>query len=231
MDHETAVRQNLTERYLLNELDSAARDEFEEHYFDCQQCAADVHAGALFVEQSKAVMASAEKRSSGQERPAVSVRAESAPRSNWFNWLRPAIAVPAFAVLLAIVGYQDYANRRLERLANSPQILASAVINLSVRGTEPISVPAQAGQAIGLTLNLPSRAYSAYALDLYSSQGALEWSSTIPAAGRDSLTISIPAGDVTGSDGAVSKLIVHGISPSGASEELGRYPIELQNPK
>src|ERR1035441_1684537 len=41
MDHDAVVRQNMTERYLLNELDPEARDEFEEHYFDCPDCAAD----------------------------------------------------------------------------------------------------------------------------------------------------------------------------------------------
>ncbi len=57
MDHDMVVRQKMTERYLLKELDPAARDEFEEHFFDCKDCAFDVHAGALFVEQSKVVLA------------------------------------------------------------------------------------------------------------------------------------------------------------------------------
>src|SRR5450631_2029029 len=57
MDHDVVVRQKMTERYLLDELDPAARDEFEEHFFDCADCALDVHAGALFVEQSKVVLA------------------------------------------------------------------------------------------------------------------------------------------------------------------------------
>ncbi len=35
MDHQLAAAQNMTERYLLDELDPAARDEFEEHYFNC----------------------------------------------------------------------------------------------------------------------------------------------------------------------------------------------------
>ena len=46
MDHEVVVRQKLTERYLLGELDGQAREEFEEHYFDCPDCAVDVHAAA-----------------------------------------------------------------------------------------------------------------------------------------------------------------------------------------
>jgi len=33
MDHDAVVRQKMTERYLLGELDSETRDEFEEHFF------------------------------------------------------------------------------------------------------------------------------------------------------------------------------------------------------
>src|ERR1700751_6014258 len=57
MDHEEAVRQNATERYLLDELDPELRDQFEEHLFDCQDCALDVRAGAMFVEQTKVILA------------------------------------------------------------------------------------------------------------------------------------------------------------------------------
>jgi anti-sigma factor RsiW len=47
MDHQEAVRQNATEKYLLDELDPELRDQFEEHLFDCQDCALDVRAGAM----------------------------------------------------------------------------------------------------------------------------------------------------------------------------------------
>ena len=57
MDHAEAVRQKATERYLLDELDPDVRDQFEEHLFDCQDCALDVRAAAMFVEQSKVVLA------------------------------------------------------------------------------------------------------------------------------------------------------------------------------
>src|ERR1700757_2201234 len=57
MDHEEAGRQNATERYLLDELDPELRDQFEEHLFDCQDCALDLRAGAMFVEQTKVILA------------------------------------------------------------------------------------------------------------------------------------------------------------------------------
>ena len=222
MDHDAVVRQKMTERYLLNELEPEARDEFESHYFDCPDCAADVHAGAMFVEQSKVVL--------GAERPAASPERVPVPapaRSGWFAWLRPAFVVPVLAVLLVVIGYQDRAYRLLRQAANSPQVLASAVVNVGVRGTEPISVPARAGQAFGLSLNVPPESrYSSYKLDLYSSQGKLEWSRTIPASGNEGLSLYVP-----GSDPPPAVLAVYGITAGGESVDLGRYPIELQNQK
>jgi len=38
-----------TEKYLLDELDLRLRDEFEEHLFDCQECAFDCWAGATLL--------------------------------------------------------------------------------------------------------------------------------------------------------------------------------------
>ena len=59
MDHDVVVRQKMTERYLLGELDPDARDEFEEHFFDCQECAQDVIAVAGFVDNARHVWRSA----------------------------------------------------------------------------------------------------------------------------------------------------------------------------
>jgi anti-sigma factor RsiW len=226
MDHTAVVREKMTERYLLNELASDLRDEFEEHYFDCQECAMDVRAGSQFVEQSRIVLA--------EETEPISVRATARPRpvpspwsaGLWFAWFRPALAVPVLALLLVVVVYQNRVNSRLQEAVNSPQLIASAVVNLSVRGTEPVVIPAQPGQAISLSLNVPpDNGYSSYKLDLYSSQGALEWSRSIPA-GNDALSLLIPpAGH------QFTTLMVYGVKAGGESVNLGRFRIELQNQK
>ncbi len=243
MDHDAVVRQKMTERYLLNELDPQVRDEFEEHYFDCPNCAADVHAGALFVEQSKVVLRAemrTEVRSEVRTEDGQKIQSETtAPsaermpepaRTGWFIWLRPAFAVPVLALLLAVIAYQNRANVLLQQAADSPQVLASAVVNLNVRGAEPISVPARAGQPFGLTLNLPpATRFSSYKMDLYSPQGKLQWSRTVPATG-DTLSLYIPAG-VSGSDHDAATLAVQGLAAGGGSEDLGRYPIEFENQK
>lgn len=216
MDHNQAVREKATERYLLNELEPGVRDQFEEHLFDCQECALDLRTAAMLVEQSKVLLA---------EKPVVApIRVPVPVSSGWLAWLRPAFAAPAFALLLLVVGYLGVANSRLRHDANSPQLLASAVINVGMRGETPIQVAAQAGQAFQLSLNVPPGQYSSYKLDLYSAQGELEWSHTVAASGSDVLSLYVPAG-------GPGALAVHGITAGGESVDLGRFRIELQGQK
>ena len=53
MEHIEAVQQMAAERYLLDELPPELRDAFEEHLFDCPECAFDLRAGAAFVDEAK----------------------------------------------------------------------------------------------------------------------------------------------------------------------------------
>ena len=126
MDHADAVRMNATERYLLNELDTTQLEQFEEHMFECQECALDVQTASIFLEQSKKVLAQPAPVPVPVPRPVPA----PAP-SPWFAWLRPAIAVPAMAVLLLAIGYQGYLLRGTQ--GSTPDILASATINVATR--------------------------------------------------------------------------------------------------
>src|SRR5258708_12600970 len=49
MNHAESVESMAVERYLLKEMQLAERDAFEEHFFDCSECAAGVRAGAAIV--------------------------------------------------------------------------------------------------------------------------------------------------------------------------------------
>ena len=53
MNHSEAVDRMIAERYLLDELDADERDAFEEHLFDCPECALEVRAGTAFVSEAK----------------------------------------------------------------------------------------------------------------------------------------------------------------------------------
>jgi anti-sigma factor RsiW len=136
MDHDAVVRQKITEKYLLGELDLQARDEFEEHFFDCPDCALDVQAGALFVEESKVALAEkSEPASAG-----LAVTAPALVKPGWLAWLRPGLrsmfAVPVMALLLAVIGYQNLVTYpQLNRELNSPQVLPWASVNVGTWGS------------------------------------------------------------------------------------------------
>lgn len=56
MDHQAALDQHLTEKYLLGELGDAEAAEFEEHFFECEICAKDVVQASRFAANLKAVL-------------------------------------------------------------------------------------------------------------------------------------------------------------------------------
>ena len=60
MDHKQAVEDHAVERYFLGELSPEERDAFEEHYFTCTECAAEVCAGARFRANARRVLAQPE---------------------------------------------------------------------------------------------------------------------------------------------------------------------------
>ncbi|HTS36769.1 MAG TPA: zf-HC2 domain-containing protein [Candidatus Solibacter sp.] len=222
MDHNEAVRQNATERYLLDELDPDLRDQFEEHMFDCQECAVDLRAGAMFVEQSKAVLAEA------QTPVPVLVPAKQPAKSSWFGWLSPALAVPVMTVLLAVIGYQRFIEvPQLMQAANQPDVLPVASINVSTRGAEKKEVTTKPGQGFLLNLSIPPDAsYSAYSLELHNAAGTLQYLLKIAASSPDETRpVHFPG---AGLEQGTYTLVVNGITADGHSSTVGNYPIELK---
>jgi hypothetical protein len=222
MDHKDALRLNATERYLLNELDPDQLDQFEEHLFDCQECALDLRATAMLVEQGKTILAE----------PATAVQERRTTHSNksWFAWLRPAFAVPAMALLLLIVGYQNVVELPATRSkAALPEIMPSVTMNIATRGGDVPVVPARQGQDFALLIDLPpDGAFSTYIADLYNPAGRIEWSLEIPAdaVANDSLSVRVPGTD---RPGGAYILAVRGVPRDGGSPaEIGRHSFELR---
>jgi hypothetical protein len=172
MEHNDAVRLHAAEKYLIGELTSAERDEYEEHYFDCAACAEELKATVAFMESGRQVA-----REVGPD--AVRARQESenkafgAVRGGWFGWLRPAFAVPVFAavILLAVVSYQNSVTipgLKNGGAAQSGQIVAASLHLMgSVRGGEEGSalpkLQVRAGESFLLSFDFtPARASNSY---------------------------------------------------------------------
>lgn len=224
MDHDVVVRLKMTERYLLGELDPEARDEFEEHFFDCSDCALDVRAGALFVEQSKIVLAEKSEPVSAGLPVAVPIPA----KSEWFAWLRPAFTAPLMVLLLAVIGYQNLVTYpQMQQALNSPRVLRWASVNVGTWGSGGPVIPAHVGEGFLLFVRIPpDGSYSSYVADLHNPAGKLEWSIPIPASSaQDQWPVQVP-----GAKRAAGSyiLIVRGVTAAGESKEVGRASFELQ---
>lgn len=223
MDHDHVAAQRLAERYLLDELDPEVREEFEEHFFECSDCALDVRAGSEFVASARIVLG--EDPGAEVREP---VRNEKRTRSRWFTWFRPAYAVPALLTLLAVLGYQNMVTYpRLRTALRRPQILPWATVTVGTWGSSGSTVSVEAGKGFLLFVRIPPEGgYSRYVADLYDPAGRLDCSLTIPTAGvQDQWSLLIPGANRKSGNYRVA---VRGITDGGQSKDVGSSTLTLQ---
>src|SRR5580704_6256623 len=99
MNHQDALEEMAVERYLLGELSGTSLDRFEEHLFDCPECAMDVKAGATFIDAARTEL--------GISRRVAAPDVERKPR--WTSWFTSPWALgPALAVCLLVLSFQTF---------------------------------------------------------------------------------------------------------------------------
>jgi len=229
MKHSEAVEQMTAERYLLNELTPDVRDAFEEHAFDCPECALDLRAGALFVREAKVQLPDLVAS------PAGSGMAKARrKRTSWLSWWRPAFAVPAFASLLIVVGYQNLVTfPALRQSQNEPRLAPLAPLRSATRGATRPTFTADRTHGVALPVDLviePDKTPAAsYSFDLRGPQGKLVWTGSLPAAapGADSdqsFSLTIPGGMLQ--SGSYS-LTVTSVTAEGARTPIEQYNFDI----
>ena len=145
MHHQQALATKASERYLLGEMSELERFEFEDHYFDCQSCAADVRAGEALARGIKTVC-----DEDAVLRPHTSVVRE-APRPGWLSWLTPAALVPSAAAVAmgCLAAWQGFVLMPSLRWAGTPQALSPIALRAAARGEEQVIV-IRRGEAVSL---------------------------------------------------------------------------------
>src|SRR3954469_9581796 len=120
MDHSEAIELRAAERYLLGELSVERRDQFEEHFFGCLECAGDVRCGAALVDNARHVL-------THEPVPIPKSLTPSRASGGWFGWLQPAWGFAAAVIVLAgILSYQNLVTiPSLKHGAAHPQMLAT----------------------------------------------------------------------------------------------------------
>lgn len=225
MDHSEALRLMATERYLLDELTPQMKEAFEEHFFECQECALDVRACAALVDEVKQQLAAQTRI------PAAAPAKGAAPRRDWFSWWKPSFAVPAFAALLLVIGYQNAATIPSLRLAASqPRLAPWATLHVGTRDGAPLAVIANRKSGAVLLIDVPDTAsYSSFAFALQDPQGKQFWTGTIQASAEENsqttLSLLIPG---SGLQQGSYTLTISGITAQGGRTQLDRRVLDVR---
>ncbi len=170
MDHNEALKLQAAEKYAMGELPPALRDAYEDHFFDCTECAADLQATVAFMESSREVFRNESQKTFVQRGPNIGW--------GWFAWLKPSLAVPAFAALLLIIGYQNAVTIPHAREAASSgagQILFSsyALRGVNTAGEEGRTLAVRPGEALFLNFDfVPTRSFDNYIGQLEDAEGS-----------------------------------------------------------
>jgi len=135
VNHDEAVAAMAAERYVLGELQDAEREQFEEHFFGCPECAQDVRDLATITDGAREWLREPRKAAPKQKAPA--------PAGLW-GWLRlsPSYAMAgalAASLLAGVTGYAGYEVAQL-RGGIRPQAVDSFLLRPETRG-EAAEIP------------------------------------------------------------------------------------------
>jgi hypothetical protein len=230
MNHSDAIKEMAAERYLLDELSPDVRDAFEEHMFDCTECALDVRSGSAFIGEAKAQLPGI-----GLGSPAANKTAMPREKNKqWFAWLRPAFAVPVLATLLLVVGYQNLVTLpALHNSVNQPRIAQVAPLYGATRGSSHASITADRVNGIALPIDVPLDSaagnYISLSFELSNAQGKVVWKSSIqappPGANPDlQLSVVLPGSML---ENGTYALTVSGGDTHGGRNAIGRYVFDV----
>jgi hypothetical protein len=224
MTHDEAIREQAVERYLLGELAGESREQFEEHFFDCAICAADLKSGAAFVDALRA-----EPRTAVEPQRNLHLVGKRTPPA----WLRPSWLVPALAASLLVIAYQNAlvlpGIRHAASAFQNPAVMNNLVLaNINARGSDTPGLTAPAHGAFVVSLDIPASAdNTSYICTLYNASGDQLWQMPVSAQqAENTVFLRVPTDKAAAGQ---NELRVSGVPSSGGPPvEVGRYRFNLQ---
>ena len=233
MDHSEAVQKMAAERYLLDELTPDEREAFEEHFFDCPECALDLRVGAAFVDEAKVQLP---ELVAPLPHPAPGEFAKAQKELELLACMVPP-GLCRSRVRRACWLSSDIRTwsriRPFDRRRISPAFFPRCHCRGATRGGSRLSVTSDTkhGVALPIILSQPagSALYSTYSFELFDPQGKLVWSGSSPAPGdseSDSQPLSLVIPGAMLRNGAYT-IVISGIAPQGERTEIDRYVLDL----
>lgn len=224
MDHSEALRLQATEKYILGELSPKLREEYEEHYFECEECASEVRAAVAFSDNARELF----RKESGQE--------ERVQAGHLFGWLRPAIAAPVLAGLLLVVCYQRFVTiPKLQRGAAVPTTVQPAdfvsLIGANSRSEGPKTFQIHRDRPAIMEVDIPtSGEFASYLCQLRDASGRTIYQDHISAAdAKSTVHLILPKGALKPGEFSLA-LIGQGTSPDKISSrsEIERLAFSVE---
>ncbi|HEX4022333.1 MAG TPA: hypothetical protein VHX63_14405 [Acidobacteriaceae bacterium] len=226
MEHQDAIRLMAVEKYLLKELPSELRDDFEAHYFDCQECANDLRATAAFLDAAREQLRIA----------SVVKQTPAKARKRGFSLLwRPVFVVPALAASLFVIAYQNLVvyPRFTGEIAQlkTPEVLPSlSLVGGTHRGGSIPAITVRPAQPFLLFVDVPTQdRFASYTCTLYSPSGVVAWQVQVSRQqAEDTVAIRVPA--VYRMEGNYVVLVRGNLNPAQpeTSVDLARYVFTLK---
>jgi Putative zinc-finger len=224
MDHLQATELTAVEKYLLDELTPQEREAFEEHFFDCQDCAIDLRATATFMDAAKK-----EFKANPVPKPGGAAKGKTFFASLWPS----ALVWSALAASLLVIAYQNlvvFSHVKTEIAeSRAPELLpVVSLVGGNSRGGRIPTAELAATRPFLLQLDLPTQdRFSSYTCLLYSPSGSLLGRVEVSAqAAKDTVSIRVPS---AGAQVGKYTLVVQGTAQQGGSPvDLGHYSFVLQ---
>jgi hypothetical protein len=195
MNHQEAKQSRAVERYLLGEMTPAERDEFEAHFFECTECAAELKAAGAFLEAAKT-----EFRRGGFPQAAPPRAPVPRMRRRFPALWRPAVISPAFACLLLVLAYQGLivVPRLRGELTESRQseiLVPVALLGGNSRAGGELAVRARDAESLLLTFDVPAvERRSGYSAVLVAPSGTQVFTMPISVEqAKDTVSIRVPS--------------------------------------
>src|SRR5882757_2223997 len=227
MTHQDALKEMAVERYLLGERSGSSLDRFEEHLFECQECAADLKLGVTFIDGARDEL----------RRPIRFVAHEVKRSPGWTSWFtNPWILAPVLAACLVVLAFQTFVVLPRTKLevahAQDPAVVNRLVLaNAGPRGNSIPEIIAPEHGSFVISADVPTPGgFSSYRCSLYIPDGSVTWQTTVsPEQARDALLISMPTAKV---EEGLNVLLIQGIpvgdGSSNKAVDVARYSFRVK---
>lgn len=227
MDHNYAVENHVAEGYLLDDLDEAERDAYEDHYFGCTKCAEEVEMVSEFMDTAKQVI-----RDELKPQPV----AISAPSAGWLSRFMPAMRympATAYALLALTAGIVVYQYQIIRHPVHPPIATVVTEFTLSSSHASTDVIKTSRGNQVLLKFSIPpsgAEDFSSYDVDIVTNSGSKKVSLNIPKAqANDPQLIELETGDL---ESGTYFLVIRGVNrnrtESGIKGDLDRIAFELE---